>query len=61
MDNPNELYLLAAMRIIRYLRGTIYFLLFYKKGKMADMIAFSTSDYAGDIDHLKSTSGYALY
>ncbi|KAH9781367.1 hypothetical protein KPL71_008435 [Citrus sinensis] len=33
MEHPREDHLLAAKRILRYLRGTAKFVLFYKKGK----------------------------
>ncbi|KAK2968675.1 hypothetical protein RJ640_001578 [Escallonia rubra] len=60
MENPTELHLLAAKRIFRYLKGTIDFGLLYKKGEKSYLIGFTDSDYAGDIDDWKSTSGYAF-
>ncbi|KAJ4718900.1 Retrovirus-related Pol polyprotein from transposon TNT 1-94 [Melia azedarach] len=58
MENPKELHLLAAKRIFRYLQGTTDFGLFYKRGEKSDLIGFTDSDYAGDLDDRKSTSGY---
>ncbi|KAK2970503.1 hypothetical protein RJ640_013575 [Escallonia rubra] len=60
MENPTELHLLAAKRIFRYLKGTIDFGLLYKKGEKSYLMGFTDSDYAGDIDDRKSTSGYAF-
>ncbi|KAF5476385.1 hypothetical protein F2P56_008108 [Juglans regia] len=37
MENPTEMHLLAAKRIVRYLQGTRDFGLFYKKGEMLEL------------------------
>ncbi|XP_049394795.1 secreted RxLR effector protein 161-like [Solanum stenotomum] len=58
MESPAEIHLLAAKRILPYLQGTKDFGLFYKKGEKSDLIGFADSDYAGDQDDRKSTSGY---
>ena len=60
MESPTEIHLLAAKRILRYLQGTKDFGLFYKKGEKSDLIGFVDSDYAGDQDNRKSTSGYVF-
>ncbi|KAL0432364.1 UNVERIFIED_CONTAM: Retrovirus-related Pol polyprotein from transposon RE1 [Sesamum latifolium] len=61
MENPTEMHLLAAKRIFRYLQGTKEYGLFYKKNVMkSDFAGFTDSDYAGDIDDRKSTSGYVF-
>ncbi|KAH0781041.1 hypothetical protein KY290_000639 [Solanum tuberosum] len=60
MENPKKLHLLAAKRILQYLKGAIDFGLVYKKGEMANLIAFSDSDYVGDVADRKSTSSYAF-
>ncbi|RVW92788.1 Retrovirus-related Pol polyprotein from transposon TNT 1-94 [Vitis vinifera] len=60
MENPTELHFLAAKKICRYLQGTKDFGLFYKKGKRSDLIGFTDSDYAGDQDNRRSTSGYVF-
>ncbi|XP_057990290.1 secreted RxLR effector protein 161-like [Hevea brasiliensis] len=59
MENPEELHLLAAKRIFRYLKGVDFGLL-CKKGEQSDLIGFSNSDYAGDVDDRKSISGYVF-
>ncbi|XP_024931078.1 uncharacterized mitochondrial protein AtMg00810-like [Ziziphus jujuba] len=58
MENPKQIHLLAAKRIIRYLRGTMDFGLFYKMGEKSYLYGFTDSDYAGDLDDRRSTSGY---
>lgn len=60
MDCPTELHLQSAKRILRYLKGTIDFGVFYKKGGNEELIAYTDSDYAGDLDDRKSTSGYVF-
>ncbi|KAF2315618.1 hypothetical protein GH714_040132 [Hevea brasiliensis] len=60
MENPTENHLLAAKRILRYLQGTRDFGLFYKKGVMSNLIGFTDSDFAGDQDDRKSTSGHVF-
>ncbi|KAM7489606.1 hypothetical protein LguiB_027090 [Lonicera macranthoides] len=57
MENPIETHLLAAKRIFRYLKGTSDFGILYKRGEKTSLIGFSDSDYAGDLDDRKSTSG----
>lgn len=60
MECPTEIHLLAAKRILRYLQGTKEFGLFFKKGEKSDLFGFTDSDYAGDSDDRKSTSGYVF-
>ena len=60
MENPTEMHLLAANRILRYLQGTRDFGLFYKKGEKLELFGFTDSDYAGDQDDRRSTSGYVF-
>lgn len=60
MSRPTELHLQAAKRILRYLNGTTGYGIFYKKKGDADLLAFTDSDYAGDEEDSKSTSGYVF-
>lgn len=60
MENPTEVHLLAAKRIFRYLKGTADLGILYKKGANSSLIGFSDSDYAGDLDDRKSTSGFVF-
>ncbi|CAL9003639.1 unnamed protein product [Prunus brigantina] len=60
MEHPTETHLLAAKRILRYVKGTIDFGVFYKKGGDGELIGYTDSDYAGDQDDRKSTSGYVF-
>jgi hypothetical protein len=60
MEHPVENHLMAAKRILRYIRGTQELGILYKKGSQAELIAYSDSDYGGDVDDRKSTSGYVF-
>ncbi|RVW47997.1 Retrovirus-related Pol polyprotein from transposon RE1 [Vitis vinifera] len=40
----------AAKRVLRYLRGTIDFRIFYRKGGDDELVAYTDSDYAGDLE-----------
>ncbi|KAL5828134.1 hypothetical protein ACOSQ4_019931 [Xanthoceras sorbifolium] len=60
MEQPKEIHLLAAKRILRYLQGTVDFGLFYRKGEKSELFRFTDSDYAGDLNDRRSTSGYVF-
>ena len=55
--NPTQSHLTAAKRILRYLKGTIYRGLSYKKCADGNLIGYSDADWAGDVDDRHSTSG----
>ena len=60
MENPIELHLQAAKRVLRYLKGTTGFGIFYKKGGDDKLVAYTNSDYVGDLEDRKSTLGYVF-
>ncbi|RVW80052.1 Retrovirus-related Pol polyprotein from transposon TNT 1-94 [Vitis vinifera] len=60
MENPTELHLQAAKRVLRYLQGTTEFGIFYRKGGDDELVTYTNSDHAGDLDERKSTSGYVF-
>ena len=60
MERPTDLHQQAVKRVLRYLKGTTDLGIFYKRGGGDELIAFSDSDYAGDIEDRKSTSGYVF-
>ncbi|WVY89510.1 hypothetical protein V8G54_035024 [Vigna mungo] len=57
MSCPTESHWVAAKRILRYLKGTTELGIFYKKGGNTNVLAYSDSDFAGDLDDRRSTSG----
>ena len=60
MERPTEMHLSAIKRILTYLKGTANYGILYKKGKEVKLTGWSDSDYAGDVDDRKSTSGYVF-
>jgi len=60
MGNPSQLHLQAKRKVLRYLKGTADFELFYKKEGDEELTTYTDSDYAGDLDDRKSTSGYVF-
>ncbi|KAK6149417.1 hypothetical protein DH2020_016942 [Rehmannia glutinosa] len=56
-SNPKESHMSAVKRIFRYLKGTIQYGLFCPKNENFSLKGYSDSDYAGNIDDRKSTSG----
>ena len=55
--NPTQSHLTATKRILRYLKGTLYLGLSYKKCADEKLIGYSDADWAGDMDDRHSTSG----
>ena len=60
MSNPMETHMLAAKPILRYIQATSNLGILYKRGCTQELMAFTDSDYAGDINDRKSTSGYVF-
>ena len=56
-----EAHIMAVKRILRYLKGTMNFGLWYVKSENFTLIAYSDADWAGCMDDRKSTSGGAFY
>lgn len=60
MSKPIMLHLQAAKRVLRYLKGTMVFGIWYKKGGTGEVMVYTDSDFARDVDSRKSTSGYVF-
>ena len=62
MDKPSSEHLVAAKRILRYLKGTVNFGILCKRGdKDMKITGYSDSDFFGDINDRKSTSGQIFF
>ena len=61
MENPTTTHFKAAKRILRYLKGTIDFGLLYWFSNNYKLVGYSDSDWGGDIDDIKSTSGFVFF
>ena len=60
MSKPTTLHLQAAKRVLRYLRGPVDYGIWYKRGGIGELAVYTDSDFAGDVDSKKSTSGYVF-
>ena len=61
MADPKEEHMLIAKRVLRYLKGTLDVGVYYKWSKDVNLLGYTDSDYARDIDDRKSTSGYVFF
>ncbi|CAJ2655081.1 unnamed protein product [Trifolium pratense] len=57
MEKPTDVHLLAAKKVLRYVKGTMEFGVQYLKSEEHELLAYTDSDNAGDIDDRKSTFG----
>ncbi|CAH9097660.1 unnamed protein product [Cuscuta europaea] len=60
MEDPRTSHWKAAKRIFRYIKGTLNFGLFYNSCKDFKLVGYSDSDWAGDVDDHKSTTGFVF-
>jgi hypothetical protein len=56
--NPTQTHLLAAQHVLRYLKTTYNYKLIFGKNDSTELIGYSDSDWAGDKDTYRSTTGY---
>ena len=61
METPRNSHWLAAKRILRYVQGTRNYGLLYSYGGKSEFLGYSDSDWAGDKDERKSTTGHVFY
>ena len=62
MENPTTEHMSAVKRILRYVKGTLDLGLVYEKNEAGiKLVGYSDSDYAGDPDDRKSTTGMAFF
>ena len=61
MENPSSWHPASAKFILRDLKGTLTLGLSYKEGKILSLEGYSDSDYGGDLEDRKSTSGVFFF
>ena len=61
ISSPTSIHWAAVMRIIRYLRGTLYQSLLFSSTSSLELRAFSDADWAGDPTDRKSTTSYCVF
>ncbi|XP_015159380.1 uncharacterized mitochondrial protein AtMg00810-like [Solanum tuberosum] len=60
MQEPSQVHLGVTKCVLRYLQGTMDYGIMYKFGGNLNFICYSDRDWAGSIDDMKNTSGYAF-
>lgn len=61
MENLSESHMLAAKRILRYIKGSLDYGIFYSCSSKFMLTGYCDSDYAGDLDDRKSTTGFIFF
>ena len=61
IEAPTTTHFKAAKRILRYLKGTTDFGLYYSVSNDYKLVGYSDSDWAGDSDDRKSTTGFVFF
>ena len=57
-SNPGLDHWRAAKKVMRYLKGTMDYMLTYRRSDQLEVIAYSDADFSGCLDTRKSTTGY---
>ena len=60
LSAPRSIHYTAVLRILRYLKGTLFHGLFYSAQSPLILLAFSDADWAGDPIDRRSTIGYCF-
>ncbi|CAN6727335.1 unnamed protein product [Malus baccata var. baccata] len=60
MHSPLDSYYVAVKRILRYLRGTIGWGIFFQPGSLC-LRAYTDADWAGDPNDRRSTTGFVVF
>ncbi|KAK3036903.1 hypothetical protein RJ639_031521 [Escallonia herrerae] len=61
MHSPTVLHWTALKRILHYLKATIHHGLYLRRGTPLTLQAFSDSDWGGDLNNGRFTTGYIIY
>jgi hypothetical protein len=64
MTDPKTSHMAAAKRVLRYVKGTTSLGVFYRRSaenSEDDLKVYIDSDYAGDVEDRRSTSGYVFF
>ena len=60
LSAPRSTHYAAVLRILRYLKDTLFYDLFYSAQSPLVLRAFSDADWAGDPIYRRSTTGYCF-
>jgi hypothetical protein len=60
MESPKDSHWKMTKRILRYVAGTLNFVLWYTKSDSNQLSGYTDSDFAGSLDDRKNTSGHVF-
>ncbi|RVW14603.1 Retrovirus-related Pol polyprotein from transposon RE1 [Vitis vinifera] len=60
MSSPSNVHMGVAKRVLKYVKGTTNLGIWYLKTGGVKLDGYADSDWAGSVDDMKSTSGYAF-
>lgn len=60
LQEPKKAHWNTVKRILKYLKGTSRYGLYFKCGSDSKILVYSDADYAGDTETRRSTTGYVL-
>lgn len=60
MENPSQAHVTAVKRVIRYIKGTSEYGIFFETSNHLKFSIYSDADFAGCTDTRKSTTGYCI-
>lgn len=61
MHKPRTAHMVAVKRILRYIKGSLDYGLFFRPAPCTSLSAYSDADWAGCPDSRRSTTGFCLY
>ncbi|KAF2324251.1 hypothetical protein GH714_011145 [Hevea brasiliensis] len=61
MNSPSNSHFMTAKRVLKYLKGTSNYGVLYLKNENAKLEGYVDSDWAGNAEEMKSTSGYLFF
>ncbi|XP_016540920.1 uncharacterized mitochondrial protein AtMg00810-like [Capsicum annuum] len=60
MHSPIQVHLRIAKQTLRYIKGTVDYAIWFKAEEQRQLMGYSDSDWAGNVDDIKNTSRYAF-
>ena len=60
MQSPSKIHFAAAKRVLRYLRGTTQFGIWYRPNENGSLLGYVDGDWARNPDDMKRTTSYAI-
>ncbi|XP_031259752.1 secreted RxLR effector protein 161-like [Pistacia vera] len=61
MNQPKETHFKAAKRVLRYVKRSTNFGVWFRRSENFGLMGFSDSDWGGSMEDMKNTLGYAFF